>query len=55
MMLAPALIEYIVVHELAHLTHQNHSADFWGLVSAAMPDVQGRRRHLREAGRVLLL
>ena len=38
MMLAPALIEYIVVHELAHLTHQNHSADFWGLVSTAMPD-----------------
>ena len=55
MMLEPALIEYIVVHELAHLTHQNHSADFWGLVSSAMPDALGQRRRLREAGRVLAL
>ena len=54
-MLAPALIEYIVVHELAHLTHQNHSADFWGLVSATMPDAQERRRHLRKFGRPLPL
>ena len=55
MMLEPALIEYIVVHELAHLTHQNHSTGFWGLVSKAMPDAQRRRRRLREAGRMLPL
>ena len=55
MMLEPALIEYIVVHELAHLTHQNHSADFWDLVSSAIPDALGQRRRLREAGRVLAL
>ena len=55
MMLPPALIEYIVVHELAHLTHRNHSADFWSLVSGAMPDAQQRRRNLREAGRTLPL
>ena len=30
-MLKPALIEYLVVHELAHLTHRNHSKDFWGI------------------------
>ena len=53
MMLKPAMIEYIVVHELAHLTHQNHSADFWILMVSAMPDGQQRRRELREVGREL--
>lgn len=55
MMLPPALIEYIVVHELAHLTHRNHSTDFWSLMAEAMPDAQQRRQRLREAGRTLPL
>ncbi len=55
MMLEPSLIEYIVVHELAHLTVKNHSAEFWGLVSNALPDVQQRRERLRDAGRALPL
>ncbi len=54
-MLKPALIEYVVAHELAHLTHRNHSRDFWGLMSNVLPDVQKRRKALREAGRVLPL
>ena len=53
MMLHPALIEYVVVHELAHLTHRNHSAYLWGLVSKDMPDAQQRRQRLREAGHTL--
>ena len=54
-MLKPALIEYLVVHELAHLTHRNHSKDFWGLVSNVMPDAQHLRKSLREEGRRLPL
>lgn len=49
-MLDPSLTEYVVVHELAHLTHMNHSPDFWGLVEEHLPDVKERRRMLREAG-----
>ena len=54
-MLRPELIEYIVVHELAHLTVMNHSADFWELVDGVLPDAQLRRKRLREAGRALPL
>ena len=54
-MLEPALTEYVVVHELAHLTHRNHSAVFWDLLSTAMPDAQQRRKTLREEGRRLPL
>lgn len=49
-MLPPALLEYVVVHELAHLKVKNHSPDFWNLVDQALPDAQTRRRRLREAG-----
>ena len=55
MMLDPSTIEYIVVHELAHLTHRNHSKDFWELVLETIPDAKERRRHLRESGRLLPL
>ncbi|MCY3912583.1 MAG: SprT family zinc-dependent metalloprotease [Chloroflexi bacterium] len=55
MMLEPALVEYIVVHELAHLSIKNHGPEFWGLVAGAMPDVQQRRQRLREAGHLLPL
>ena len=47
-MLEPALVEYVVVHELAHLTHMNHSPAFWDLVAQHLPDVKERRRRLRE-------
>ena len=53
MTLEPSLIEYVVVHELAHLTHHNHSADYWALVKKMLPDVQERRDRIREAGRRL--
>ena len=49
-MLKPALIDYIVVHELAHLTIKNHSSNFWILLADIMPDAQTRRYHLKEAG-----
>ena len=55
MMLDPSLVEYIVVHELAHLTFMDHSANFWGLVVQVLPDAQQRRGRLREVGKALPL
>ena len=54
-MLAPALIEYIVVHELAHQKVSSHSTEYWALLSSLLPDAQQRRQRLRETGRLLPL
>ena len=54
-MLAPALSEYVVVHELAHLKVSSHSTQYWDLVSSLVPDTQQRRQRLRETGRLLPL
>lgn len=42
------LIDYVVVHELAHLKEMNHSAGFWSIVEQTMPDYKARRKKLRE-------
>jgi predicted metal-dependent hydrolase len=54
-MLDEAIIDYVVVHELAHLRVANHSPRFWALVAGVLPDHRDRRRALREAGRGLPL
>lgn len=41
------LVEYVVVHELAHIRHHNHSSAFWKLVGEMMPDYQVRRARLK--------
>lgn len=40
------LADYIIVHELCHLIHLNHSRAFWKLVSATIPDYQKKRREI---------
>lgn len=43
----PALIEYVVIHELAHLIHLNHSKDFWNLVAEYCPEWKVRKEQIQ--------
>ena len=44
----PEAIDYVVVHELAHLKHMNHSPAFHALVASVLPDHKQRRALLRK-------
>ena len=44
----PAVIDYVVAHELAHLRVMNHSPDFWRTVATVVPDHAALRRSLRD-------
>ncbi|MGB6115386.1 MAG: M48 family metallopeptidase, partial [Comamonas sp.] len=45
----PALIDYVVAHELAHLREMNHGPRFWAIVESVVPDHARLRRELRES------
>ncbi|HEY1130571.1 MAG TPA: SprT family zinc-dependent metalloprotease [Roseateles sp.] len=45
---APAIIDYVVAHELAHLREMNHSPAFWDTVRSVLPDFERSREALRE-------
>jgi predicted metal-dependent hydrolase len=53
--LPPELIDYVVVHELAHLHEPNHGKEFWRRVEDVLPDCTARRRRLRDRGDALVL
>jgi predicted metal-dependent hydrolase len=49
-MLPPEIIDYVVVHELAHLKVPGHNPRFWAQVEAILPDYRERRQWLNRYG-----
>ena len=49
-LMPPAILDYVVVHELAHRIEMNHSPRFWAQVERILPDYRERRRWLKENG-----
>lgn len=41
------LIDYVLLHELAHTQHLHHGPDFWNTVERIMPDYKERRKQLK--------
>ena len=55
MLAPPAILDYVVVHELCHLTHMDHSPAFWQAVGQVCPDYKECRKWLKEHGQELTL
>lgn len=51
LLMAPmGVIDYVIVHELVHTIHRNHSTDFWNSVESIMPEFQEHKRWLKKNG-----
>jgi predicted metal-dependent hydrolase len=55
LMAPPQIIDYIVVHELCHFHHRDHSNAFWNEVDKVMPDYSARKEWLRKNGASLVV
>jgi len=51
----PFVLEYIILHELMHLRHMNHSARYWQEVERVCPDFRMAERWLKDHGSMLRL
>lgn len=52
-MASTEVIDYVVVHELAHIPEKNHSSEFWNRVESILPDYKGIKNWLKENGHTL--
>jgi len=49
----PEIVDYVVVHELVHISQPDHSKKFWGKVGKILPDYERRRKWLHDNERLL--
>lgn len=49
------VVDYVIIHELAHQRHMNHSATFWKEVERICPEYREHRAHLRQWSSLLLV
>lgn len=47
-MMPRRVIEYIVVHEMCHLIHMNHSKEYWGQVESVLPDYKEQKSWIKD-------
>lgn len=47
------VIDYIIVHELAHLLEANHTPEFWNIISIQLPNYENAKKWLKENGHLL--
>ena len=45
-----SIIDYLIVHEMSHLIHRNHSKNFWKMVETILPDYKKRKKWLKDYG-----
>lgn len=50
LLMPPDILDYVIVHELAHTKYRSHGPRFWNLVESVMPDHKHRRGWLRKNG-----
>jgi predicted metal-dependent hydrolase len=48
------LIDYVIIHELAHTTHHNHSRQFWDLVAQSLPNFKSLRKEIKTYRPIIL-
>lgn len=48
-----SVIDYVVVHELSHITHKNHGKSFWSSVKEVMPDCKEKQKWLKTNRKIM--
>ena len=51
----PDIVDYVIIHELCHIAHPNHSPAFWGKVESCLPTYRAKRAWLKEHSALISL